>query len=328
MPTHSQLADAATLGLLAARQSGPNTSLDALSLVMKSLGADAASLVCADPFTSRYSTEVAIAYPAPVNVALCDDFLCSPWREYVVEQPLPPSISTEPAQTFRDGWLYQERLAPAGFRDGVTGALRRGAHLVGLVHLSSERAGHFDDDMCRVLAALLPALTVIADVVGREAASTDASQMGALVRGRDVATLPGRTVPLILEDARFLDLVARFEASTATVLSGYWGQAHDWWHVRLSPGAHSCGTLVQATPSPLPYGLTCRELDVLTEIAAGRGNHAIAERLRLSDRTVQTHVERVLRKTGSACRAELVGLALRASLLKLERSISACGGSA
>lgn len=52
-------------------------------------------------------------------------------------------------------------------------------------------------------------------------------------------------------------------------------------------------------------GVTGRELEVLELVAAGLGNPAIADRLRLSRRTVETHVGHLLAKTGSGGRAEL-----------------------
>ncbi|MFC7655548.1 response regulator transcription factor [Pseudonocardia benzenivorans] len=65
-------------------------------------------------------------------------------------------------------------------------------------------------------------------------------------------------------------------------------------------------------PQPLrALGVTSRETDVLLLVAEGCGNREIAERLFLSPRTVEKHVERLLAKTGSQRRAELVAAATR-----------------
>ncbi|WP_103383917.1 ATP-binding protein [Pseudonocardia dioxanivorans] len=65
-------------------------------------------------------------------------------------------------------------------------------------------------------------------------------------------------------------------------------------------------------PRPLrALGVTSRETDVLLLVAEGCGNREIAERLFLSPRTVEKHVERLLAKTGSQRRAELVAAATR-----------------
>jgi DNA-binding CsgD family transcriptional regulator/tetratricopeptide (TPR) repeat protein len=60
-------------------------------------------------------------------------------------------------------------------------------------------------------------------------------------------------------------------------------------------------------------GVTGREVDVLVLVAEGHGNRVIAERLFLSPRTVEKHVERLLAKTGRPRRSELIADA--ASLL-------------
>jgi DNA-binding CsgD family transcriptional regulator len=53
------------------------------------------------------------------------------------------------------------------------------------------------------------------------------------------------------------------------------------------------------------FGVTAREADVLALVAQGLTNREIAARLFLSPRTVETHVERLLAKTGVANRREL-----------------------
>jgi DNA-binding NarL/FixJ family response regulator len=58
-------------------------------------------------------------------------------------------------------------------------------------------------------------------------------------------------------------------------------------------------------PNLRALGVTGREVEVLTLIAAGLPNQAIAERLFLSPRTVETHVANLLLKTGAASRHEL-----------------------
>ncbi|KUN99731.1 response regulator transcription factor [Streptomyces caeruleatus] len=55
---------------------------------------------------------------------------------------------------------------------------------------------------------------------------------------------------------------------------------------------------------------------MLTRAATGETNRAIAEALFLSPRTVHTHVEHLLRKTGTASRAEVTALAVRDGLLR------------
>jgi DNA-binding NarL/FixJ family response regulator/signal transduction histidine kinase len=61
-------------------------------------------------------------------------------------------------------------------------------------------------------------------------------------------------------------------------------------------------------------GLTQREIEVLTEIAAGLSNAELADKFRISSATVKTHINHLLAKTGSRDRAQLVAYAFRRGL--------------
>ena len=72
-------------------------------------------------------------------------------------------------------------------------------------------------------------------------------------------------------------------------------------------------------PDPGPSGivdpLTSRELEVLTMLAAGRSNQAIARELVVTLDTVKKHVGHVLGKLGAANRTEAVARARELSLI-------------
>jgi DNA-binding CsgD family transcriptional regulator len=56
-------------------------------------------------------------------------------------------------------------------------------------------------------------------------------------------------------------------------------------------------------------GVTAREAEVLSWVATGRSNRAVAELINVSERTVQKHVQRCFSKLGVHTRAEAVSLA-------------------
>jgi|GEM_PF-1142486 len=69
-------------------------------------------------------------------------------------------------------------------------------------------------------------------------------------------------------------------------------------------------------PAPLP-GPSARELDVLRLVAQDLGNHAIAQRLYLSVRTVESHRRTLLQKAGARSVVGLVLTAVRRGWLSL-----------
>jgi DNA-binding CsgD family transcriptional regulator len=56
-----------------------------------------------------------------------------------------------------------------------------------------------------------------------------------------------------------------------------------------------------------PYGLSRREFEVATLVGEGYTNHQIAEKLFISDRTVETHLSRIFAKLGVTSRVGVVG---------------------
>ena len=63
----------------------------------------------------------------------------------------------------------------------------------------------------------------------------------------------------------------------------------------------------RTSPEPAAFPLTQRERQVATLVAEGLGNRAIAVRLNIAQRTVETHVNRILRKLDLTSRVDLAG---------------------
>jgi len=62
--------------------------------------------------------------------------------------------------------------------------------------------------------------------------------------------------------------------------------------------------------APRNYGLTKREMDILTTIVAGLSNKEIARRFSLSEDTVKHHLTNIFDKVGVASRLELALFAI------------------
>ncbi|MGZ8579518.1 MAG: LuxR C-terminal-related transcriptional regulator, partial [Actinomycetota bacterium] len=103
--------------------------------------------------------------------------------------------------------------------------------------------------------------------------------------------------------------------------SFFWLDLDRRWHRVSIERAHRTtgreAAVITLTEEPPPFGLTRRELDVLTVLAGGLSNREIAARLATSVRTVATHVEHVLRKLGQRSRAGAGALAADQGLLRL-----------
>ncbi|MFJ8492834.1 LuxR C-terminal-related transcriptional regulator [Streptomyces sp. NPDC094038] len=76
------------------------------------------------------------------------------------------------------------------------------------------------------------------------------------------------------------------------------------------------GGLVHQVVSP-EAELTDREIEVVTLLAQGLGNRAIARSLFLGEATVKTHLVRIYRKLGVENRAAAVSEALRRGLVEV-----------
>jgi len=117
--------------------------------------------------------------------------------------------------------------------------------------------------------------------------------------------------------------LARMLAARAA-LAGGWGEPRRWLALAaqtfgrsgLEPLVQRCQAML-AEPAPerlSSLGVTPREIEVLDLVSDGLSNRDIAARLYLSHRTVEKHIENLLRKTGARSRTQLA--AVRAGVLR------------
>ena len=109
--------------------------------------------------------------------------------------------------------------------------------------------------------------------------------------------------------AAVLEIGASEEQLLAAVTSAFHGL------LVLPAGAVGTGE-TQALVRP-PSPLTAREMEILSLLAAGDSNKAIAARLSVSAHTVKSHISSILSKLGVSSRTEAVTLALRLGIVLL-----------
>jgi DNA-binding CsgD family transcriptional regulator len=173
------------------------------------------------------------------------------------------------------------------------------------------------------------ALDAVEELEGAGLAATPAGR-GGLTMAR--AVLAGRADParaggLAVEADEQLSsvpwwryVVRRLAAEAATsdgwVTPAEWlTEAEDWLHHHGFEALADACLALRAGPSPaVPhrwgrFGITRREADVLALVVEGCPNREIAEQLSLSVRTVEKHVESLLRKTATKTRTQLARVA-------------------
>jgi len=67
----------------------------------------------------------------------------------------------------------------------------------------------------------------------------------------------------------------------------------------------------------LDDALTEREIEVLSEVAAGRANKTVAIRLKVSEETVKAHMKSILSKLGANDRTHAVTIALKRGIIEI-----------
>ena len=214
-----------------------------------------------------------------------------------------------------------------GDRAGAIDALGRGVALLNT--LPQQGPAHY--------RGLWPLLLACAGDERAEAAIDEARRLGITVNrvnrgllGYAGAVVAGRRgeSELAADAARAADAdlahypvwgdLARLQAAAPALADG-WGQPQTWLEAAqacfaahgIDALAARCAELLGGPPPSrwTALGVTAREADVLVLVAEGLANKEIAARLHVSPRTVEKHVESLMRKAGARSRTQLVAIA-------------------
>lgn len=213
-----------------------------------------------------------------------------------------------------------------------------------------DETGQRDAIRCELLSAHVEVLLALEDVAAARAAATELTALATALEAQPLQALAARAegsvlmaegnagaalAPLRRAWTAWKQLEAPYEAARVRALIGaaclalgdeesaaMEVDAARWVFEQLG-AVHDLARLETGAPSPTPApasGLTPRELDVLSLIAAGETNKAIAAALVISEHTVARHVQNMLTKLGFASRTSLAAFAVEQGLTRRARS--------
>ncbi len=283
---------------------------------------DCAALALWDPAAKTYRPLANVDYPERVYAALH----AADYRQEHVQLGM---FDHRQPMRFRDlpcGGASVHSIAdvawPEGFREGLGLALfTRDDRSVGYLSLNTTSRRYPTDRQRATVGMLGPTLATVTDTAGVLLRRLGARPAVATNLSGPVLRLPGTArSPLLAEGAEIVELARRALASGETASCFLWRPGrHEPLHRVTVDGCEEdlpgYRALVSLESGINAYGLTDRELEVLTLMARGWTNARIAEALVNSPRTVSTHVERILEKLGATTRAEAAVRAVTERLL-------------
>lgn len=273
----------------------------------------AASVSAAKPGTIEHVSLANDGYPPAVERHLNQWFVHHDPAYLLMRRTSgPPLRWRDNPFRYRDTFSAREVFMPAGFDEGITVCVRnRRGFYTGSLHLSVDDRRHPTDDAVGFLTHLqvmLGELTDLGTAPPKVAASGEKVTITAAGACRPTAARP------VSEE---LVRQIRTMASADALPSWFWWQAATG-EVRLVTTERIGDEItVGQTTADLPYGLSVRELEVLTLLADGLTNLQIGRRLGISPKTVAKHVEHTLGKLGAASRTEAAVRATRVGLVLL-----------
>lgn len=311
------------LGSATSRDEGAHEALAAMRALVPYVGI---ALCTWDPVARSHRAFVNEGYPDEVMDYLCTDYfaLDAGYRQ-ILAGPRESARWRDVPIDYEQTYSVEGVFGPAGYREGLTARLTtRDGRLTGAFHVSTDVPEHPSDLARDAIEWLVPALAAACDVLRDPAdlvASLEPGAYAAVVSpGGTAMALPGRDgSPWLRPDGEIVALARELLRRGCRERRFLWEDASGGWHRvhLLRVTAHAGMAVVcEMAITRVPRGLTARELDILTLLAAGLSNRAIAERLIVTQRTVATHVEHVFEKLESHTRTACAALAIEEGLLR------------
>lgn len=234
---------------------------------------------------------------------------------------LPPAISSV-REEFVGSRIYRDHLRADGYRDGMSMELFLCGEYVGIAHFSARQPFGFTEESRRaassvggLLAALVlsqpttsPLRAMRQTPLQTEPCAGEAPEWAWFVfRGsRDAAPLGLAPVPEGLKSAAFRAHLEQIRARGLRSARHLWAFADGLSRLEIRSYPEHDELLVGVAPTtPSDYHrLSLQELRVLGLLCMGDDDAAIARRLHLSRRTVESHLLNARRKLGSKNRVE------------------------
>jgi DNA-binding CsgD family transcriptional regulator len=280
-----------------------------------------AALCAYDPIAQRHVTVASAGYAPDVARYLNEGFVKSdPAYRLMRARATYPMRWHDLPFDYAASFSAMEVFRPAGYSEGMSAPLTTpDGRYTGVLHVSTESPVHPSDSARETIHRVRSAVARIIDSLRQPTAMAGLlapNGNAALVTGAGaVVALPGRSPgPLLVSDSPLVARVVALRAQGAEDRRFLWEAPRHCWHrVRVVP--LDLGCLVMEQSCALPHGITPRELEVLTAIAAGASNSDMARSLVVAPRTVATHVEHLLEKLGCRSRAGCAALAVAEGLL-------------
>lgn len=300
---------------------------DVLDQLATVLPYDAAAFSIFDPVARRHLTLTNRAYPAHVLGHLEHDYQRSQAYRRIYARRWPDRINDTPFD-FRETEAFVDFLGASGFDEGMTTCLfARDGRYVGMLNVSACGTAAISDTARQIVGSMLATFSRVVDIARAPAwlpvlLESCTAAIGVLRDGSTIA-LPGCDPGAVLPgETRLHRLAASYEPGVGTAPPRFlWRVPAGWRRIQLMrvgtlPGGPlDVSVVAEEALDGLPHGLTAREIDVLTLVAAGSSNREIADRLVVTARTVATHVEHLLAKLEHTSRAGLTATALHEGLI-------------